>query len=193
MVAAEAARPSVATVEAPLPPGQETDAAGTGGRAGVTVSHQRARPLVERRGLAHERSVSDSLLSKPGVDPFDGSAPSFSERLVNRRVRNRTHGGVGGRRGQPRLLPDWTIIADTGWIGERPAFLTARFVLGQDLTPHCPNASRRLFLFWLGGECAGRVGGKASRFLTSTGILPDHPHSVLISFFSGSVACLGCS
>ena len=27
--------------------------------------------------------------------------------LVNRRVRNRTHGGVGGRRGQPRLLPDY--------------------------------------------------------------------------------------
>ena len=25
---------------------------------------------------------------------------------MNRRVRNRTHGGVGGRRGQPRLLPD---------------------------------------------------------------------------------------
>ncbi len=25
---------------------------------------------------------------------------------MNRRVRNRTHGGVGGRREQPRLLPD---------------------------------------------------------------------------------------
>ena len=27
---------------------------------------------------------------------------------LNRRVRNRSHGGVGGRRGQPRLLPDRT-------------------------------------------------------------------------------------
>ena len=25
---------------------------------------------------------------------------------MNRRMRNRTSGGVGGRRGQPRLLPD---------------------------------------------------------------------------------------
>ena len=25
---------------------------------------------------------------------------------MNRRIRNRTYGGVGGRRGQPRLLPD---------------------------------------------------------------------------------------
>ncbi|ABQ25434.1 hypothetical protein Gura_1230 [Geotalea uraniireducens Rf4] len=28
----------------------------------------------------------------------------------NRRVRNRTHGGVGGRRGRPRLLPDSLFI-----------------------------------------------------------------------------------
>ncbi|MGC1455676.1 MAG: hypothetical protein WA946_10870, partial [Nitrospirota bacterium] len=25
---------------------------------------------------------------------------------MNRRIRNRTYGGVGGRRGRPRLLPD---------------------------------------------------------------------------------------
>jgi len=31
---------------------------------------------------------------------------TLSTRFVNRRVRNRTHGGVGGRRGRPRLLPD---------------------------------------------------------------------------------------
>jgi hypothetical protein len=29
------------------------------------------------------------------------------EAVRNRRVRNRTHGGVGGRRGRPRLLPDY--------------------------------------------------------------------------------------
>ena len=29
---------------------------------------------------------------------------------MNRRMRNRTSGGVGGRRGQPRLLPD--LVAD---------------------------------------------------------------------------------
>ena len=29
---------------------------------------------------------------------------------MNRRVRNRTHGGVGGRRGQPCLLPDQLTV-----------------------------------------------------------------------------------
>ena len=29
---------------------------------------------------------------------------------MNRRIRNRTYGGVGGRRGQPRLLPDEFIV-----------------------------------------------------------------------------------
>ena len=28
---------------------------------------------------------------------------------MNRRMRNRTSGGVGGRRGQPRLLPDCAV------------------------------------------------------------------------------------
>src|SRR5690606_16448074 len=34
-----------------------------------------------------------------------------SERLMNRRMRTRMSGGVGGRRGQPRLLPDWSCGA----------------------------------------------------------------------------------
>jgi len=29
---------------------------------------------------------------------------------MNRRVRNRTHGGVGGRRARTRLLPDCQIV-----------------------------------------------------------------------------------
>ena len=29
---------------------------------------------------------------------------------MNRRIRNRTYGGVGGRRGQPRLLPDPPVL-----------------------------------------------------------------------------------
>jgi hypothetical protein len=29
----------------------------------------------------------------------------MQKQIRNRRVRNRTHGAVGGRRGQPRLLP----------------------------------------------------------------------------------------
>jgi hypothetical protein len=40
---------------------------------------------------------------------------------MNRRMRNRTSGGVGGRRGQPRLLPDCAEdVRELG--GESPLF-----------------------------------------------------------------------
>ena len=54
LAAAEVALHSMATVEAPLYPGQEVDAAGIDGSPGVEIGHERARPLVEFRGLAHE-------------------------------------------------------------------------------------------------------------------------------------------
>ena len=38
-------------------------------------------------------------------EPSRSASASAAARL-NRRVRSRTHGGVGGRRGQPRLRPD---------------------------------------------------------------------------------------
>jgi hypothetical protein len=99
MAAAEAALHSVATVEAPLSPGQADDAAGIDGSSVMEIGHKRPRSLLELRGLAQERSVSEILLSQTGAVQFDRPAPPLSERFMNRLVRNRTHGGVGGRQG----------------------------------------------------------------------------------------------
>lgn len=56
-------------------------------------------PLVECRGQPHERCLPGRLLrqSRTAITP-DGAPPPQS-RIMNRRVGNPTHGGVGGRRG----------------------------------------------------------------------------------------------
>lgn len=41
-----------------------------------------------------------------GVDITAGDIPALPVQGMNRRMRNRTYGGVRGRRGQPRLLLD---------------------------------------------------------------------------------------
>ena len=63
MAAAPAMLQPVATVDAPLCPSQEADAAGIDGSPFPAIGHKCARPLVERRGLAHQSSVSDNVLS----------------------------------------------------------------------------------------------------------------------------------
>ena len=57
---------------------------------------------------AAERGVSCWLLPAAWFDlTADGSATVLETNLtLNRRIRDRMSGGVGGRRGQPRLLPD---------------------------------------------------------------------------------------
>lgn len=55
---------------------------------------------------AFQKSFFDNL----GLVFFSRPAQALSARFVNRRVRNRSHGGVGGRRGRPRLLPDWSLF-----------------------------------------------------------------------------------
>ena len=41
---------------------------------------------------------------------------------MNRRMRNRTYGGVGGRRGQPLLLPDAIRVSPELAAGQVPSF-----------------------------------------------------------------------
>jgi len=56
-------------------------------------------PSLELRGLAYERSVPSLLLHRPGPPvPAPGTSTPFTL-TMNRRIRNRTYGGVGGRRG----------------------------------------------------------------------------------------------
>ena len=71
------------------------------------LGQQRPGALVERRGQPHEPRFPSGLLHQPrAAVTFDGAPPPYS-RIMNRRVGNPTHGGVGGRREQSRLLPDW--------------------------------------------------------------------------------------
>jgi hypothetical protein len=65
--------------------------------------------VVERGSLTPERRVSGWLLSAIGLGlPTGRSAMVLDESLtLNRRIRNRTSGDVGGRLGfNPHLLPD---------------------------------------------------------------------------------------
>jgi hypothetical protein len=50
----------------------------------------------ERQTFAAAEENTNPQVAIPGLD----------QPIVNRRIRNRTYGGVGGRRERPRLLPD---------------------------------------------------------------------------------------
>jgi Reverse transcriptase (RNA-dependent DNA polymerase) len=60
---------------------------------------QRSRPLAQLHGQTHDRRLPTRLLrrSRPAIAP-DG-APTPQSHRMNRRIRNRTSGGVGGRQG----------------------------------------------------------------------------------------------
>ena len=72
----------------------------------MAVGHKRPRPLVELRGRAYEQGCSEILLRPTGAGITHELASPPPMCFMNRRVRIRTHGGVGGRREQSRLLPD---------------------------------------------------------------------------------------
>src|ERR1700691_1606955 len=93
-------------MEARLYTGPQPDASGAWQGAGVAIGHQRARPLVERRCSAHALGVPQVLVRPYGASFAVGYAAALLVYFMNRRMRNRTSGGVGGRRGKPRLLPD---------------------------------------------------------------------------------------
>src|SRR5512144_3305045 len=71
------------------------DATRTGRSAGVAVRQQRTRPLVERRGQPHERCLPKDLLRATRAALPSGAASPLEQRRMNRRIRNRTYGGVG--------------------------------------------------------------------------------------------------
>ncbi|WP_332816211.1 hypothetical protein [Ramlibacter sp.] len=60
---------------------------------------KRARRRVERRGQPHECGAPQVLLRPHGAGVAGGYPPALPESVMNRRMRNRTYGGVGGRRG----------------------------------------------------------------------------------------------
>src|SRR6266581_8747522 len=84
----------------------QLDAAGTDGGAGMALGVQSTWPVVERGREPHACCFPEVLVRLPGagVAARYGAAPPA--RFMNRRMRNRTYGGVGGRPGRPGPLPD---------------------------------------------------------------------------------------
>ena len=80
----------------------------TGSESGACPQGDRHRPkgLVERRRLAHARRHYQSVTGAMGPPELARSDSGPLAALLNRRVRSRTHGGVGGREGRPSLSPD---------------------------------------------------------------------------------------
>ena len=99
MGTAEAAVRSLAAVEANQYAGQEPDPGWSSQGNCIEVGHERPWPMVERRGCTYAQGHWEVILREIGSGvAYDPTSPA-SSCFMNRRVRNRMHGGVGGRRG----------------------------------------------------------------------------------------------
>ena len=98
MDTSETAVHTLAAVEANIHESKETDAMRIIRGEGVEKCPKWTRPLVELRSLAYEPSLRYILLLETGTALHSSTSFTAFNLDVNRRVRNRTHGGVGGRR-----------------------------------------------------------------------------------------------
>lgn len=71
----------------------------------MAFGSQRARSVVELWGQSHERRFPEVLLRRCGIGLTDQHPSPPPVSLVNRRMRNRTYGGVGGGRRIPAPYP----------------------------------------------------------------------------------------
>jgi group II intron reverse transcriptase/maturase len=94
---------AVAEAEDPV---SEAGRAGGGGATCAPGHCHRPWGLVECGGFAHARGSEQPVTRGMGSSEPSWSTSDPAAVHLNRRVRFRTHGGVGGRRGQPRLRPD---------------------------------------------------------------------------------------
>src|SRR5262245_18143018 len=100
---------NLAAMESDVRAGKGPDEARTGEGSSAEVSDEWTRPLVEGWGLAHERSLSEVLLRSLRFVFAARSTVQTPAYFVNRRLRNRTYGGVGGREPRGSLLPDYVF------------------------------------------------------------------------------------
>src|ERR1700746_120271 len=93
-----------------------------------------ARALLERRQFAHECSLSQVLVRPYEARLVAGYSATLLVAFMNRRMRNRTSGGVGGRREQTRLLPDLRrLTAKTQSLAGQGRLDAARTFLDDDV------------------------------------------------------------
>ncbi|HMM67298.1 MAG TPA: reverse transcriptase domain-containing protein [Dokdonella sp.] len=74
-------------------------------RAGLAFRPQRSRPVVEQRCQPHESGAPKRFLLLASTGLAAQHQPVSSVSLMNRRMRNRTYGGVGGGRSIPAPYP----------------------------------------------------------------------------------------
>ena len=105
MVAAPAALPAMAAGQDASAAYRDAAQTRVAGGAGLALGTQRARPVVEQRCQPHESRLPESLLRPAEVGLYTRHQSESSASLVNRRMRNRTYGGVGGGRSIPAPYP----------------------------------------------------------------------------------------
>ncbi|SOY77085.1 protein of unknown function (plasmid) [Cupriavidus taiwanensis] len=96
---APAAVLAMAAGQEPCYPHCDAASARLNGGSRVALGSQRAGPMVECRGSPHGRGLPEGLLRRLGVDLAAGYSAALAVSFVNRRMRNRTYGGVRGLRG----------------------------------------------------------------------------------------------
>src|SRR6185437_8982134 len=106
LVAAQDALHPMAPVEATAYPCPALDATWARRSACMGVRYQRTRPLAECWGQSHERCLPQVLLRPTRAAVAYGVALPSKSRRMNRRIRNRTSGGVGGGGREAYPLPD---------------------------------------------------------------------------------------
>lgn len=105
--AAQAPMQPMAAMETRTHPHERTAPAWTGPREGQSRCLQRTRLMVECQSLAYERRATGQMVPRARTCLHARSHPTLSKTSplmnpnssLNRRMRNRTSGGVGGRRG----------------------------------------------------------------------------------------------
>src|SRR5215204_1317716 len=95
-------------MEATLSPRHATDSKRACKSARLEISEQWSRRMVELWGMAPPRGAPQELLSSPGACFTAQSEASCRKDGLNRRIRNRTSGGVGGR-GESYGSPSYPI------------------------------------------------------------------------------------
>ena len=93
-----AALPVVAASQTSSRPNGYAASARRSGRAGMALGAPRARPVVECRCQPYERGLPETLLRRLGAGFVAGCPATPPALFMNRRMRNRTYGGGGGRR-----------------------------------------------------------------------------------------------
>ena len=90
-------RSDLAAMEAPGDPVAETPRPRSGRVPCLEIGVERSRPLLECRGFAHESGPAEKVVLRSGSDLGIGDGKSAQTLFMNRRIRNRTYGGVRGR------------------------------------------------------------------------------------------------